>query len=124
MTGFSPDTLRYYEKLGLLDPTQRGPGGVRAYSDDNVHVLAALKCLKQTGLSLEHIKEFIQVGQVPGTCLSTLSGNEIPILSRVKILSEHLNRLEEQRRELEKIIQETKQKLHHYNELLGKKVEV
>jgi hypothetical protein len=40
----------------------------------------------------------------------------------MKILSEHLNRMEEQRRELDDIINQTKKKLNFYNELLNKNI--
>ena len=35
-TGFSIDTLRYYERIGLLDDIARTPGGQRAFTDDDV----------------------------------------------------------------------------------------
>jgi DNA-binding transcriptional MerR regulator len=90
ITGFSPDTLRYYEKIGLLKPPQRGSGGVCAYSEDNIHLLTSLNCLKKTGLSLEEIKEFVQEGQVFENRSSMRDVDDIPIISsRIKILSEH-----------------------------------
>ncbi|TDF95130.1 MerR family transcriptional regulator [Paenibacillus piri] len=118
MTEFSPDTLRYYEKLGFLKPLRKEPGGVRLYSDDNVHLLKSLKCLKKTGLSLEEIKEFFQEGQI---CIhrSPVRDEEAATISgRINILSEHLSKMEEQRRELEEIIKDTKRKLYFYHELM------
>jgi DNA-binding transcriptional MerR regulator len=123
LTGFSPDTLRYYEKIGLLKSPERGSGGVRTYSDDNVHLLTSLNCLKKTGLSLEDIKEFIQEGQCFENHSSMWDLDDIqPLSSRSKILAEHLNRMEKQRQELDDIIKRTKEKLHFYNEILTTKV--
>jgi DNA-binding transcriptional MerR regulator len=120
LTGFSPDTLRYYEKIGLLKSPQRGSGGVRTYNDDNVHQLSSLNCLKKTGLSLEDIKEFIQEDQCFENHSSRWDVDEIQTLSsRSKILSKHLNRMEKQRRELDDIIKRTKEKLDYYNEILN-----
>jgi DNA-binding transcriptional MerR regulator len=119
ITGFSPDTLRYYEKIGLLKSPQRGPGGVRTYSDDNVHLLTSLNCLKKTGLSLEDIKEFVQEGKVFENRSTKLDVNDPILLSRIKVLSEHLNKMEEQRRELDDIIKRTKKKLDYFNEILN-----
>jgi DNA-binding transcriptional MerR regulator len=120
LTGFSPDTLRYYEKIGLLKSPERGSGGVRTYSNDNVQSLNSINCLKKTGLSLEDIKEFIQEDQCFNNHSSMWDVDEIKtISSRSKILSEHLNKMEKQRQELDDIIQLTKQKLGYYNEILN-----
>jgi DNA-binding transcriptional MerR regulator len=120
LTGFSPDTLRYYEKIGLLKSPERGLGGVRTYSDDNVLSLNSINCLKKTGLSLEDIKEFIQEGQCFENHSSMWDLDDIQTLSnRSKILSEHLNSMEKQRRELDDIIKRTKEKLDYYNDILN-----
>jgi DNA-binding transcriptional MerR regulator len=120
LTGFSPDTLRYYEKIGLLKSPERGSGGVRTYSDDNVLLLTSINCLKKTGLSLEDIKEFMQDDQCFNKHSSMWSDDDIKTLSsRSKILSEHLNKMEEQRQELDDIIKLTKKKLDYYNEILN-----
>jgi DNA-binding transcriptional MerR regulator len=120
LTGFSPDTLRYYEKIGLLKSPQRSSGGVRTYSDDDVNLVTSLNCLKKTGLSLEDIKEFIQEGQCFENHSSMWDLDDIQTLSsRSKILSEHLNSMEKQRRELDDIIKRTKEKLDYYNDILN-----
>lgn len=119
LTGFSPDTLRYYEKIGLLKSPLRGSGGVRTYNDENVQLLTSLNCLKKTGLSLEDIKEFIQAGHCFEKHSSMWDADDIQTLSsRSKILSKHLNRMEKQRRELDDIIKRTKEKLDYYNEIM------
>ncbi|MGI8480002.1 MAG: MerR family DNA-binding transcriptional regulator [Gaiellaceae bacterium] len=41
--GLSLRTIRYYEEVGLLEPTGRSPGGFRLYSEDQVTRLATLK---------------------------------------------------------------------------------
>jgi DNA-binding transcriptional MerR regulator len=120
LTGFSPDTLRYYEKIGLLKSPERSSGGVRTYSNDNVQLLTSINCLKKTGLSLEDIKEFIQEEQCISNHSSMWSTEEIKtISSRSKILSEHLTRMDKQRQALDDIIQLTKKKLDYYNEILN-----
>jgi DNA-binding transcriptional MerR regulator len=120
ITGFSPDTLRYYEKIGLFKSPQRGKGGVRKYTDDNIHLLTSLNCLKKTGLSLEDIKEFIHEGQCFENHSLVWDVDDIhTLLSRSKIFSEHLNRMEKQRRELDDIIEQTKMKLDYYNQILN-----
>ncbi|MDF2647138.1 MAG: Transcriptional regulator, MerR [Paenibacillus sp.] len=123
LTGFSPDTLRYYEKIGLLKSPQRGSGDVRLYSDDNVRLVKSINCLKGTGLSLENIKEFIQEGQCFANPSALWGDDDVQaISSRSEILSKHLNRMEQQRQDLDDIIKQTKDKLDYYNGILNENI--
>jgi DNA-binding transcriptional MerR regulator len=125
LTGFSPDTLRYYEKIGLLKSPERGSGGVRTYNDDNVLLLTSLNCLKKTGLSLEDIKEFMQDDQCFNSNSLMWNVDDIKtVSSRSKILSEHLYRMEKQSQELDDIIILTKKKLDYYNEILNENIKL
>ena len=56
-TGLSIDTLRYYEKLGLIDPPWR-QGGQRAYDDAVVPWLGFIKMLKATGMPLADVETY------------------------------------------------------------------
>jgi DNA-binding transcriptional MerR regulator len=58
LTGFSLDTLRYYERIGLIDPVHRAAGGHRRYTDDDVEWLDILRCLRATGMPIARMKEF------------------------------------------------------------------
>lgn len=120
LTGFSPDTLRYYEKIGLVQSPQRGAGEARLYGEEDIRLLESLHCLKQTGLSLEEIKEFIQEGRCFAGRAGEWSPDDIQTMSsRSGILAEHLTRMEKQRQELDNVIELTKQKLNYYNEILA-----
>lgn len=120
MTGFSPDTLRYYEKIGLIQSPRRGPGGVRSYSCDEVRLITSLQCLKKTGLSLEDMKEFVSEGQCFAT-RSAWTAEEVQLLKeRSLILSEHLEKMVKQRLELDLLLTQTQEKLDRYNEIIQK----
>ena len=120
LTGFSPDTLRYYEKIGLVESPRRGSGGVRTYGSDDVRRLTSIQCLKKTGLSLEEMKKFIQDGRclkkIPSSAWSAEDLRSIS--SRSALLAEHLSRMEQQRRDLDAIIEETREKLQYYREIM------
>lgn len=119
LSGFSPDTLRYYEKIGLLEPPKRSSGGIRAYSEDNVKRLASIHCLKKTGLSLDEMKAFLQDGQCLHAPPSAWSAEEAELTAnRERLLADHLAEMERQRRELEIIIEETQAKLAYYRHKL------
>ncbi|SHE71704.1 transcriptional regulator, MerR family [Seinonella peptonophila] len=120
LTGFSPDTLRYYEKIGLLDTPQRGEGRARIYDKSSIQRIQALRCLKKAGLSLKDIKEFIHEEQCFKSNFTHLSDDELQIIrNRSKILSGHLNSIEEQVQQLNQIAESTKEQLRYYTQILS-----
>jgi MerR family copper efflux transcriptional regulator len=59
--GLSLRTVRYYEEVGLLTPSGRTAGGFRLYSEEAVARLRFLKGMKPLGLSLEEIRELVEL---------------------------------------------------------------
>lgn len=60
-TGLTRRTLRYYEEIGLLDPTARTEGNYRLYSDADITRLEQIRQVKETlGISLKEIMQIIQ----------------------------------------------------------------
>jgi DNA-binding transcriptional MerR regulator len=116
-TGFTAHTLRYYEKIGLLSSPAR-QGGKRLYTAGEIRLLQFMKVLKHTGMSLEDIQEFL----VDGCLLEKSSESEqernMKVRKRKNILEKHLLTLEQQKRELEMVIQLTEEKLTAYRDLL------
>lgn len=58
-TGLTFHTLRYYEKEGLLPFVRKSSSGLRMFSDDDLGWLSLIECLKETGMSLKGIKQYI-----------------------------------------------------------------
>jgi MerR family transcriptional regulator, repressor of the yfmOP operon len=59
--GVTTRTLRYYEELGLLQPSGRSPGGARRYSAEDVDVLVRIRELQDVmGLDLQTIRRIVQ----------------------------------------------------------------
>lgn len=56
-TGLSLDTLRYYEREGLIGPIER-VGGFRRYSEDDVHWIGTVNCLRSAGLGIADLRRF------------------------------------------------------------------
>ncbi len=61
LTGLSPDTLRYYERIGLLDPIERASGGRRRYSGDGAAWVEFLTRLRATGMSIAQMRRFAEL---------------------------------------------------------------
>ena len=59
--GVPTSTLRFYDKKGLLPFMERSSGGIRMFSDRDLECLRVVECLKQSGMSLDDIKEFIRM---------------------------------------------------------------
>ncbi|MCE1253946.1 MAG: MerR family transcriptional regulator [Anaerolineae bacterium] len=54
-------TLRFYDKEGLLPFVERDDAGRRLFTDNNMEWLEMICCLKNTGMSLKQIKDYIQL---------------------------------------------------------------
>jgi len=55
------DTLRYYEKIGLITDVERKKNNHRLYNEQHKELLIMIKCLKKTGMSLEEIRPFMSL---------------------------------------------------------------
>ncbi|PEW52238.1 MerR family transcriptional regulator [Bacillus cereus] len=116
-TGFTAHTLRYYEKIGLLSSPLR-KGGKRRYTEGEIRLLKFMKMLKQTGMSLEDIQEFLK----DGCLLENIDSTDIQLKKiqiRVDILKKHLLLLEEQKQEIETVMNVAKVKLETYETMIG-----
>ncbi|NMB55251.1 MAG: MerR family transcriptional regulator [Leptolinea sp.] len=55
----SPDTLRYYERIGLIPPVSRNGSGIRDYSKTDTQRVEFIKCMRGAGLPIETLIEYI-----------------------------------------------------------------
>ena len=62
-TGTTIDTLRYYEKERLITGVARAPSGHRRYSEADAGWIEVLRCLRLTGMSIQQMKHFAELGQ-------------------------------------------------------------
>lgn len=61
--GVNQQTLRYYERRGLLAAPGRSPGGHRLYSPEAVTVLRVIKAAQRLGFSLDEVAELLEAGR-------------------------------------------------------------
>ena len=61
--GISTDTLRYYERIGLIPPVNRTGSGIRDYNDLDVRRVEFIKCMRGAGLPLEVLIEYMDLVQ-------------------------------------------------------------
>ena len=61
MFNLSADTLRYYERIGVIPPVHRSSGGIRKYTDEDVSWIQNAICLRDAGVPLEMIAEYVRL---------------------------------------------------------------
>jgi DNA-binding transcriptional MerR regulator len=64
IAGIPASTLRYYEKEGLFPPISRDSGGRRTYTKTDRDWLDWIVALKQTGMAIEEIKEYVRLMRI------------------------------------------------------------
>ncbi len=55
----SADTLRYYEKIGLLPPVPRNKNGIRNYDEESCGWIELMKCMRAAGVQIEALIEYV-----------------------------------------------------------------
>ena len=105
-TGISTDNLRYYERIGLIPEVPRSAGGIRDYDADTMHWIDFALRFKKSGLSLEAIREYIQLA---------IQGEKTKG-ARKEILLEARQVLSEKRAQIQESLDMIDYKLSHWEE--------
>ncbi len=59
--GVSTDTLRYYERIGLLRHVPRNGSGIRDYDEASCNAVEFVKCMRDAGMSIESLVEYMEL---------------------------------------------------------------
>ncbi|GAA4994105.1 MerR family transcriptional regulator [Kitasatospora paranensis] len=108
-SGFSLDTLRYYERIGLLGEVQRSHGGQRRFSPEDVEWLGVLRCLRDTGMPIAGMLRFAAL----------VRGGDGTVAERLDLLQGHDTRVEEQIAALRGQQARIREKIDHYRTALA-----
>jgi DNA-binding transcriptional MerR regulator len=104
MSGFSLDTLRYYERIGLIEPVQRAAGGHRRYSDDDIGWLDMLRCLRGTGMPIAQMQTFAEL----------VRDGDGTLAERLALLEEHDANVEAEMARLIELRRKVRDKIAYY----------
>jgi len=63
LTGLPEDTIRYYEKIGLLPRAKRRANSHRIYAESDVETMKLILCLKKTGMPLDEMKPYLDMSR-------------------------------------------------------------
>lgn len=108
-SGLSVDTIRFYERSGLLPPIERGPDRQRRFSALDVEWLILLASLRDTGMPMKTMRHFAGLYR---------KGDET-IPERKDLLLEHGEHLERRRAALDRCADILAYKLKRYDEITG-----
>lgn len=73
-TGTKVETIRWYEKVGLLSPPARTSGNYRAYSQSDLSRLGFIRRARELGFSLDSIRELLTLSDNPGQSCDLIDG--------------------------------------------------
>lgn len=107
-TNMSTDTLGYYERIGLLPPVPRNAAGIRNYDEYFVNFINFIKKLKASGMSLEHIIDYIRLAEM----------GDATIQERKKLLAEARETLLDKINSLQLVAELADYQLRNYENLL------
>lgn len=102
----SADTLRYYERIGLIPPVPRTKSGIRDYDEASCGWIQLMKCMRKAGVQIEALIEYVALYQ---------QGEETA-RARKAILEEQREQLRMRLEEIQESLHLLDKKIQHYEE--------
>lgn len=94
--GLTPDTLRYYERIGLIPPVPRTKSGIRDYGEESCGWIELMKCMRAAGVQIEALAEYVALFQQGEATLGALrAGQREQLAARMAEMQRSLDRLDE-----------------------------
>lgn len=103
------DTLRYYERIGLIPAVERTGGGIRDYSEENCGWVEFIKCMRGAGIPVEALIEYVALFQ---------QGDDTSA-ARKQILIEQRELLLVRMAEMQRTLQRLTTKIEHYGDTVA-----
>ena len=89
--GLSTDTLRYYERVGLIPPVNRNESGVRDYNELDLRRVDFIKCMRSAGLPIEVLIEYVALVQQGD---KTIEARKEILIEQRKLLVDRMNEMQ------------------------------
>ena len=104
--GLSQDTLRYYERIGIIPPVPRNKSGIRDYDEVSCSWIELMKCMRSAGVQIEALIEYVALFQ---------QGDET-IGARKALLVEQRDQLVERMAEMQRSLDRLNDKIERYDQ--------
>jgi|GEM_PF-203092 len=108
-SGLSVDTLRWYEREGLLPPAPRAAGGRRRYPERLVEFVGLVVALRRTGMPVADVREFVRLADHGAAS----HGHRMALLEKQRAA------IHERQAELAADLSTVERKIGHYRELIA-----
>ncbi len=102
--GVSADTIRYYERIGLIAPVKRNENGVREFDEEDMRWIAFSRQMRKAGLSIDSLVEYV----------SLFRQGDSTVDARIALIREQKKELEAKAAELQEAISRLQFKLENY----------
>lgn len=100
----SQDTLRYYERVGMIPPVTRTANGIRDYQEKDLGWVELAKCMRSAGLPVETMIEYVKLTQE----------GDSTIPARLQLLTEQRETLLEQKAKIDATLERLNYKIGRY----------
>ncbi|WP_424768218.1 MerR family transcriptional regulator [Paenibacillus sp. sgz302251] len=110
----SQDTLRYYERIGLIPRVNRNKSGIRDYTEEDCRWVEYIKCMRGVGLPVETLIKYVELFQ---------QGDET-MDARKKLLVEQRNQLANKMEEMKKVLERMDDKIARYEQTIVEKEKI
>jgi len=107
----SADTLRYYERIGLIPEVNRNKSGIRDYTEDDCRWVEFIKCMRAAGLPIEVLIDYVSMFQQ----------GDSTIAERKELLIEQRRKLVEKLEAMKETINHLDYKIKRYDDLVVEK---
>lgn len=107
----TPDTLRYYERIGLISNVPRTKNGIRNYDDKTCRRIEFIKCMRDAGVEIEILIEYIEL----------FEQGKSTVKARQQLLKEQKEKLLEKQKNINDTINRLNYKLQLYDEIISGK---
>ena len=106
--GLTPQAIRFYEKLGLIEKPLRTSGGYRVFSAETVERIRFIKDAQRLGFSLDEIREILRLkysGQSPCECVRRMLNRKL------KELRDKIRQMDQMQREISACLQASRKRV-------------
>lgn len=103
----SADTIRYYERIGLIPPIPRKTNGIRDFDQESCNWIEFIKCMRSAGIQIEALIEYVKLFYQENTAEA-----------RKEILIEQRDRLQKQINTMNLVIERLNKKVDRYEEII------
>ena len=103
----TPDTIRYYERIGLLPEIPRTKSGIRDFDEESCRWIEFIKCMRSAGMPIEALIEYITL----------FKQGKKTVTARKQLLIEQREILLEKQNEIKKTLERLDYKIKLYNEI-------